>query len=139
MMRVIGTMLVLVLVGCANPRKERPDYSRPESRDDASRWLIEALDNGDWPYSEINGDRDRITWNERWFTSGKDPILVERELTFSAINIVHHATEDGRWWEVLVDASGGNITFRFKDGQQAAKAEVALKRLAEKQETPDDR
>lgn len=129
-MRALLPLLALLLSACAvGPYASTPRYVLPETRTTAARQLNEALAFGSRNISEVAADELSLTWNERRALSDKRYVLLERELVFSAVRSVTPADRPGEWWEIRVDATGGQLTFEFDDGRTASKAEVALRRL----------
>ena len=129
-MRPFLLLIAVLVTGCAiGPYAETPRYKLPETRAIAARHLNEALAFGAHGLSEVAADELKLTWNERTQLTGKRYVLLERELQFDAVQSVYRPEERGEWWELKVDATGGQLTFEFKNGPTASKAEAALKRL----------
>ena len=122
--------VVLLLSACAvGPYADTPQYKLPESRAVAARHLNEALAFGSREISEVAADELKLTWHERRQLTGKRWVMLERELEFASINAVQRPIQPGEWWELKVEAAGGQLTFEFKDAPTASKAEAALRRL----------
>ncbi|MCC6463780.1 MAG: hypothetical protein IT463_00415 [Planctomycetes bacterium] len=126
-------MLVLLLgvAGCANPRRTLPVYEVAESRADAARFLNEALAQGALGVSEITADEARLRWHQRVVHSATYSVLVPRELDLRAVLAPQRPEKRGERWELLLHAAGGDVRFTFRDDLAAARAEVALRRLAQ--------
>jgi hypothetical protein len=129
-MRMAVMLFALVLLGCStSPYRGIPQYALPDTREKAARHLNEAVAFGGIGYSEVWADQEALRWQQRRDLTETYTIWVERELLFSAIRGVTRARRAGESFEVKVEATGGAVTFRFKDGPSAAKAESALLRL----------
>lgn len=123
-------LVVLLLSACAvGPYADTPQYSLPETRAVAARHLNEALAFGSRDLSEVAASELKLTWHERRQLTGKRWVLLERELEFSQVRAVQRPEKPGEWWELKVEATGGQLTFEFKHAPTAAKAEAALRRL----------
>ncbi len=124
-------LAVLVLAGCsASPYHDAPRYAEPATRTAAARQLTQALAFGGRGYSEVRANEITLRWQERRPLSEKRSVWLDRELDLLAVQRVGAAHKPGENWEVKVNAVGGAITFVFKDDQQAARAETALRRLS---------
>jgi len=122
--------LLLLLAGCAiGPYADTPRYKAPDTRTTAARQLNEALAFAGIGLSEVAADEVRLTWHERPLLNDKRRILLERELSLQGIKDVSRPKRPGEWWEVRVEGAGGLVTFEFRSGPAAAKAETALQRL----------
>lgn len=129
-MKHLCLLLLVVLCGCGlNPRTTAPVYDLPPTRAVAARHLNEALSEGSRGISEINADLYLLTWHERRTLTDKRNVLVAREMALLQVRSVSRPERDSVGWQVAVDASGGRVTFLFKDSVNAAKAETAFRRL----------
>jgi hypothetical protein len=129
-MRYLPLICLLWLSACAvGPYADTPQYSLPETRAVAARHLNEALAFGSRDLSEVAASELKLTWHERVQLTGKRWVLLERELEFSQVRAVQRPEKPGEWWELKVEATGGQLTFAFKGAPTAAKAEAALRRL----------
>lgn len=121
---------LLLLAGCAvGPYAQTPVYKLPETKAIAARQLQEALNTAQG-LSEIDTTTAMLTWHERKRLSDKRTVWLERELKFAAVLGVARPAKSGELYELRIDAAGGQVTFEFKEGTQAAKAEAALRKLA---------
>lgn len=122
--------LVLALGACrSGPYHDPPRYLMPETRSTAARHVNEALVSSGIGFSEVAADEVRVTWNEIRRLSDKRQMLIEREMIFNQIHNVNRPARPGEWWQVKVFATGGAITFTFRDDADAAKFESAVRRL----------
>ncbi|MHC4842129.1 MAG: hypothetical protein ACYTDT_14435 [Planctomycetota bacterium] len=141
-----ATLLAVLFSACSsNPYKNNPIFDPPETRATAAQWLNEALVEGAekdamkrfraYGISRINVDEVRMKWNDVRPHGRSDFKILRRELVFSSIKVVSRPRHQGDFWDVFVEASGGAVTFHFKDNQNASIAEAALRRLM--QPTPN--
>ncbi|MEE9311407.1 MAG: hypothetical protein V3V10_03235 [Planctomycetota bacterium] len=79
--------------------------------------------------SQISVDEVRMEWNDVQQVGRDNYDVLRRELAFSTIRMVARPKYQGDFWDVYVEASGGGITFHFKDNENASTAEAALRRL----------
>ena len=139
-MKALLPLFALLVSACAvGPYASTPRYLPPKTRGIAARQLNEALAFGSRNISEVAADELRLTWIERRALTDKRYVNLERELVFTAIRSVTPAEQPGEWWELRVDAVGGQITFDFDDGQTASKAESALRRLSDELSDTEER
>ncbi|MDC1141909.1 hypothetical protein OAU50_02355 [Planctomycetota bacterium] len=134
--------LMFLLAACAgSPYANNPVFAAPESRTTAALWLNRALVDGAevdtmrrfraQGLSRVNTDEVRMEWNDVQPYGRDDFKILRRELAFTGIKFVGRPDHQGDFWDVFVDASGGGVTFHFKDNHNAALAEAALRRLME--------
>lgn len=124
-------LLVLLLCACrAGPYAGTPQYTLPESRATAARWLYEALAYDGRGFSDVRADELILNWNERRRITDTQDRLIRRELEFIGIDHVSRPEQQGIHHEVAVHARGGIVTFAFDSGPAASKAEAAFRRLA---------
>ena len=128
---VIGLLVsLLTLTACAvGPYADTPTYKLAETRTTAARQLNEALAFDAIGVSEVAADELKLTWHEYRNITAKRKQLIDRELDFRKIYSIGRPEQPGELWELNVYASGGTVTFNFKEGEDAAKAEAALRRL----------
>ena len=127
---VFFLMTASLLAACAvGPYADTPRYELPNTRTTAARQLNEALAFDALGISEVAADELKLTWHEFLNITPKRKQMVERELDFKGIYSVARPEQPGELWELKVYAAGGTITFNFKQGPQASKAESALRRL----------
>lgn len=123
-------LMLLLACGCGlNPRTTAPVYEEPASREQAARFLNEALAQGSHGISEINATTRSLTWHERRTLSNTRTVWVPRELTLTEVRAVQRPEPESAGWRLAVEAAGGRVVFRFKDSRNAAKAESAFERL----------
>lgn len=126
---LIVLALALLLTGCGlSPYRNTPRYLPPETRSRAAVQLNAALAGAD-RLSEIWATEFELNWHERVQLSAKRWLIVPRNLQYEAIRVVGRAHKAGEFYELVLYADGGDVTFRFRDGLKAAKAEAALIRL----------
>lgn len=121
--------LALYLLGCsASPYRNTPQYVVPETRAKAAVQLNTALAGAEG-LSEIWATEHELNWHQKTQLTSKRWIIVSRNLQFQSIRFVGRPHKPGELFELTVDADGGSVTFRFKNGLKASKAEAALIRL----------
>lgn len=133
-------MLTAFIAACSsNPYKNNPIFEPPKTRSTAALWLNSALVDGAqkddtkrfraFGISQISVDEVRMEWNDVQKVGRDNYEVLRRELAFSTVRMVARPTHQGDFWDLYVEASGGGITFHFKDNKNASTAEAALRRL----------
>lgn len=122
--------IALLLAACAsNPRVEKPYFVEPDRRDTAARYLDEALSKSGRGVSEIHADENTLQWHEIHTLTDKRMVMISRQLELRQVRKVVRPEKDDIGWTLRLEASGGNLQFRFRDDVNASKAEAGFRRL----------
>lgn len=123
-------LALVTLTACAvGPYADTPTYTLPKTRTTAARQLNEALAFDAAGVSQVAADELKLTWHEYRSITAKQKLLIDRQLDFQKIYSIARPEKPAELWELNIYAAGGTITFSFREGPDASKAEAALRRL----------